>query len=113
MNTDEKNERQAGLEKKWAAWTERAEVARAQMQPEVEAAADAIAAAYKQLMESNAAEPEVLVKANKLRKRIESAEQHRTMAAEHGLNDEAIDVTYEIQKLETELVELIEQWARL
>jgi hypothetical protein len=110
MNTEEKKERQAGLQRKLAAWTERAAVARTQNQPEVETVAHAVAAAYKQMMESNGAEPEALVKANTLRKRIESAEQHRTMAAEHGLNDEAIDVTYEIQQLEKELVELIERW---
>jgi hypothetical protein len=94
--------------RKLAAWSARLALAGEQNQPDVEVAAQAIIKAYESLIEKNAdAEPEYLQQANALRKRLESAENHRTMAAEHGLNDEAIDVTYEIQKIEKALVGLI------
>lgn len=66
-----------------------------------------LASAYENLQGPDYVESELLTKANWLRKRIESAEQHRTMSAEHGLGDEAIDTTYEIQAMERELVKLV------
>jgi hypothetical protein len=94
--------------RKLAVWSGRLALAHEQDQPDVEQAVRAIIKAYESLIEKNAAaEPEFLRQANELRKRLESAENHRTMAAEHGLNDEAIDVTYEIQKLEKALVALV------
>lgn len=92
------------------AWTQRAQDCAALGSVEVAQAARVIVAAYEKLLESGESEPPDLVQANKLRKRIEAAEAHRTMSAEHGLSNEAIDVTYEIRELESELVALIQQW---
>ncbi len=52
-------------------------------------------------------EPDYLRRARRLRKTLEASEQHRTMCAEHGLDDSAIDATYEIQEIERELIELV------
>src|SRR5687768_4183433 len=90
-------------------WSERATTAGKHGQADVEQVAMWLASKYQELVDSDAEEPEVLVNANLLRKRIESSEQHRTMSVEHGLGDEAIDVTYEIQELEKELVALVRQ----
>jgi hypothetical protein len=93
--------------RKLAAWSARLALAGEQNQPDVAQAVQTIIEAYENLIEINAAaEPEYLQQANVLRNRLESAENHRTMAAEHGLNDEAIDVTYEIQKIEKALIAL-------
>ncbi len=99
--------RKQALERKISAWSERARIADKQQQVEVMQAAMELVSAYEALIESNGEEPELLVKANLLRKRIEACEQHRTMAAEHGLSDEAIDATYEIQEMEKKLIELV------
>jgi hypothetical protein len=90
-------------------WLERGEIARKQKQNELLAATTKIVAIYEGLLDSaeDPGESTLLRKANGLRKRIESAEQHRTMCAEHGLSDAAIDATYEIQSMEKELVDLI------
>jgi hypothetical protein len=109
MAESEQGDQKGAISRKLAAWSKRAALAQVQKQADVEQAALAIVDAYRALLESDSAEPEELVQANVLRKKIESAEQHRTMAAEHGLNDEAIDVTYEIQQLESELVALVKR----
>lgn len=90
-----------------SAWSERAEIADRQRQGDVMQAALKLKVAYEALLESEVDEPDLLITANLLRKRIEASEQHRTMAAEHGLNDEAIDATFEIQAMEKQLVELV------
>jgi hypothetical protein len=89
-------------------WSERAEIARKQGQDDVIAAAELLALMCEKLNATpEAEEPEVLRKANLLRKKIEASERHRTMCVEHGLSDAAIDATYEIQALEKELVEVV------
>lgn len=95
------------IAKNVSAWTERAEIARKQGQSQLVEVAMRIASMYQELESSNGAEPDYLRKANILRKRIEATEQHRTMSVEHGLSDEAIDATHEIQELERQLIELI------
>jgi hypothetical protein len=92
------------------AWTERAEIARKQGQDDVVEICDDLVAIYQSLAGGTAVAPEMLAKANLLRKRIESTEQHRTMSVEHGLGNEAIDATYEIKELENELLELVRNW---
>jgi hypothetical protein len=90
-------------------WTERGEIARKQSQDELLGAVIKIIAIYEELLVSDEdpGQSTLLIRVNGLRKRIEAAEQHRTMCAEHGLSDAAIDATYEIQSLEKELVDLI------
>lgn len=95
-----------------AAWRERAEIARREGHLEVADAADTLSAEYKRLVESEIPQPDpaILSAANLLRRKIEASEQHRTMSVEHGLGNEAIDVTLEIQEMERELVELVRAW---
>jgi hypothetical protein len=100
-------ERQRLIARRWSAWLERAEIARKQGQEDVIRASLELASAYEQLSPPDYIESELLVKANLLRKQIESSEQHRTMSVEHGLGNEAIDVTLEIQELEKQLVALV------
>jgi hypothetical protein len=89
-------------------WSQRVEIARKHGQQDVAAASTKICTLYKQALDNNQqpTHNQLLSKADAIRKRIEAAEQHRTMCAEHGLNDAAIDATYEIQALERRLVEL-------
>lgn len=101
------------IAKRISAWSERAEIANKQTQVDVMQAALALASVYEALIQSNVDEPELLIKANLLRKRIEASEQHRTMAAEHGLSNEAIDATLEIQEMERNLVELVRSAGKL
>lgn len=101
-----KSDRAGRIERLIAAWLERAEIARREGRREVAEAAEKVATGYRELT-GEQDEPAYLSKANLLRKRIESTEQHRTMAAEHGLSNEAIDSTYEIQELERELIDLV------
>lgn len=95
-----------------AAWRERADIARRDGHQAVAEAAAALSEKYSQLVESDApeAEPALFADANLLRRKIEASEQHRTMSVEHGLGDEAIDVTLEIQEMEKELVALVRKW---
>jgi hypothetical protein len=109
--TTDTSERKRRIRYQIRLWTERAEIARKQQQADVAEVAERLIMAYEDLMDQDEQpEPEVMARANNLRNRIEATEQHRTMAAEHGLGNEAIDSTYEIQALEKELVELIHNW---
>lgn len=92
-------------------WSERAQIARKQGQEDLEAAALELMSLCESLSKSAGElnKPDILIKANLLRKQIEAGEKHRTMCVEHGLSDAAIDATYEIQALEKELVTLIQQ----
>lgn len=107
MNSED---RQKQLQSLVAVWEERAQIATRQGTENVAKAALHIASAYKALVDADteSEEPAFLADADLLRKRIESSEQHRTMCVEHGLSDAAIDATYEIQKLERDLVALVE-----
>lgn len=100
-------QRERTLNAQVAAWRRRSEIARANGQVELAEAAARLAGYCGKLLESGSEIPEHLNQINVLRKRIEASEAHRTMSAEHGLNDEAIDTTYEIQELERELVSLV------
>lgn len=93
-------------------WLERAEIARAHDNVEVASAAEKIAGICQGLLECQreSERPEILRQANRIRKQIESSEQHRTMCVEHGLSDAAIDATYEIQELEKQLVAVIRDY---
>ncbi|MBY0551469.1 MAG: hypothetical protein K2W95_29580 [Candidatus Obscuribacterales bacterium] len=95
-----------------AAWRERAAIASRDGHQAFADAAAALSAKYSQLVELDVpeAEPAMFAAANLLRRKIEASEQHRTMSVEHGLNDEAIDVTIEIQEMEKELVTLVQTW---
>ncbi len=91
-------------------WTERAESARKHGQEDLMAAALELASMCQTLSKSPTEinQPDVLIRANLLRKQLEASEQHRTMCVEHGLGDAAIDATYEIQRLGKELVTLVQ-----
>lgn len=108
-DTDINRERQ---HRQLSAWRERAEIASRDGNAALADAAAALATKYNQLVESAVPElePAVFAAANLLRRKIEASEQHRTMSVEHGLGDEAIDVTLEIQEMEKELVALVRQW---
>jgi hypothetical protein len=110
--TNENDVNRQRQRKHLAAWQERVEIASRDGQNAVADAAAVLAAKYCQLVDSDGseAEPAILSAANLLRRKIEASEQHRTMAVEHGLGDEAIDVTLEIQGLERELVDLVRDW---
>jgi hypothetical protein len=106
MSVDDRKQRMRSIA---GIWSERAIIAGKHGQTDLAEVSLWLASKYQQLGDSELEEPEVLARANLLRKRIESSEQHRTMSVEHGLGDEAIDVTYEIQELERELVVLVHQ----
>lgn len=110
--TDSIETRRERQRKHLAAWRERVEIARRDGNGVVASAAHALAEKYRELVESASPEPEPasVAAANLLRRKIEAAEQHRTMSVEHGLGDEAIDVTLEIQEMERELVALVRVW---
>lgn len=92
-----------------SAWNDRVEIARRQSQDEVVKAALLMVDYYDTKLDPTYEDPEVVAKANLLRKRIESSEQHRTMCVEHGLSNAAIDATYEIQDMEKQLVVLLQE----
>jgi len=94
-----------------SAWSDRVEIARRQGQEEVVKASLLMLDYYDSKLDASYEDPEVVAKANLLRKRIESSEQHRTMCVEHGLSDAAIDATYEIQDMEKQLVALLQELA--
>jgi hypothetical protein len=94
-----------------SAWTDRVEIARRQNQEAVMKAALLMVDYYDSKLSPTDEDPDVVTKANLLRKRIESSEQHRTMCVEHGLSDAAIDATYEIQDIEKQLVALLQEFA--
>lgn len=109
-NTIDPTEREKNIKDQISAWTQRQAIANKLGQDDVAAAAQAVVSAYTNLLDSaKDGEPEMLLKANVLRKRIEASEQHRTMCVEHGLSNAAIDATYEIQELERQLVALINE----
>ena len=101
--------RTSDIEEEIRAWAERSDMSRQYGKDPLARACSELAARYKKLLgeAENATESEELVSARNLRRKIEAAEQHRTMCAEHGLNDAAIDATYEIEELEQEIVALI------
>lgn len=68
-----------------------------------------LAQQYKGLLIAHENEPDILQKAHRIRRKLEASEQYRTMCVEHGLNDSAIDVTYEIQELESKLIALVQE----
>lgn len=93
-----------------AAWIERASIARKYGNEQFAAASDELASRYKTLIEQDEqSEPDTLTKARQLRKTLEASEQHRTMCVEHGLSDAAIDATYEIQEIESQIVHLVQK----
>ena len=103
----------ARLQKHLAAWSQRAEIARRHGQDAVADAATVLVSEYGKFIAAGLeSEPAVFAAANTLRRKIEASEQHRTMSVEHGLGDEAIDVTLEIQEMEKELVALVSDWQK-
>lgn len=96
------------FEQEIAAWVEREFIARKYGSAELADCATVLVRKYQELLAAEAQEePEPLTRARRLRRTLEASEQHRTMCVEHGLNDSAIDVTYEIQNIEKQLVELV------
>lgn len=100
--------------KQLAAWRERALIANRDGHEAVAEVAAFLAAKYSEFLESEVpqTEPSMFTSANLLRRKIEASEQHRTMSVEHGLGDEAIDVTLEIQEMERELIALVQEWQK-
>lgn len=101
-------EREPKLMAQAALWVERASIADRQGQEDLQFACKALSSLCELYAGSPAEKtPEFVKDANKIRKKIEASERHRTMCVEHGLSDAAIDATYEIQGLEKELLALL------
>lgn len=94
----------SNLESELAVWRERAGIARQYDNEKFALACDFFANLCESLLKSERSQTDFLLKARHLRKKLEASEQHRTMCVEHGLNDSAIDTTYEIQEIETSLM---------
>ena len=104
MSSKEINGRNEIIER----WNDRLRLSNQQNNQGLCNAIEKILALYNAMESSEIAfDNERLRTANHLRKQIESSEQHRTMCAEHGLNDAAIDTTLEIQELENQLIQLM------
>lgn len=97
------------LESELANWQERASISRQYANEALASACDYLVKQYELLLnsESESSESELMLKAQRFRKMIEASEQHRTMCVEHGLDDSAIDATYEIQEIEGKLIALV------